>query len=214
MREWIDISVPLANGMAHWADDPEPCFQLISEIEQGADANVTLCRMTAHTGTHMDAPCHFLAGGEAIDAFPLSVGIGPAKVISVPDVKNVGKAELAAKGIQKGDRILLRTKNSNKRWDRSDFQPDFAALSASGAEFLAEAGIVLIGVDYLSVGAFEGDGAQTHRILLGAGIWIVEGLNLREVAEGRYNMICLPINIAGSDGAPARVVLQPSTDFA
>lgn len=207
---WIDISVPLTSGMVHWPGDPEPSFQRISDIDQGAVANVTLCRMTAHVGTHMDAPCHFLAGREGIETFPLHVAIGRARVISFPEVAMVGEADLAAKNIQRGERILLRTRNSNKRWDNKEFQTDFVAINASAAKYLVEAGISLIGVDYLSVGAYEGDGVATHRILLGAGVWVVEGLKLGNVPDGAYDMICLPLKIEGSDGAPARVVLRKS----
>ncbi len=208
--DWIDVSVPLHTGMVHWPGDPEPTFERISEIEQGAEVDVTLCRMTAHTGTHMDAPCHFLRGKCGIDQFPLEVGIGVARVISVPaESRVIGRAELEGKGIRRGERILMKTRNSSKRWDNLDFQPDFVAINRSGAEFLAETGVVLIGVDYLSVGLFAGDGAETHKILLEAGIWIVEGLNLMAVTDGDYELVCLPLRIEGADGSPARVVLRP-----
>lgn len=207
-NEWIDISVPLTSGMAHWPGDPEPSFQRISDIDQGADANVTLCRMTAHSGTHMDAPCHFLAGREGIEAFPLSVGIGRARVISLPNVAVIGEHDLAANNIQPGERILIRTRNSNQRWDNKEFQPDFIAINASGAQYLVDRGVALVGVDYLSVGAYNGDIVETHRIILGGGIWILEGLKLTAIPDGEYDMICLPIKIQGSDGAPARVVLR------
>jgi len=213
-EEWICVSVPLTSGMAHWPGDPAPSFERISDIDQGAEANITLCRMTGHTGTHMDAPCHFLAGREGIETFPVALGIGPARVIGIPSAKMIGKAELLDKNIQPGERVLFRTRNSGHRWDNKDFEPDFAAIDASGAQFLADAGVAFIGVDYLSVGAFEADGGDTHRILLAAGIWIVEGLKLGDVADGGYDMICLPMKIHGSDGAPARVVLRrTSTDL-
>lgn len=211
-ERWIDISVPLATGMVHWPGDPAPSFERISEMEQGEDANVTLCRMTAHTGTHMDAPKHFLAAGEGIDRFPLEVGIGRARVLSLSvGLRAIGRTELEGKDIQPGERVLLKTRNSERRWDNRDFQTDFVALNASGAAFLRNAGVVLVGVDYLSIGLFEADGVETHRILLGAGIWIVEGLNLASVEEGEYDMVCLPLPISGADGSPARVVLRPVT---
>ncbi len=210
-RNWIDISVPLHTGMVHWPGDPEPLFERISEMKHGADATVTLCRMTAHTGTHMDAPCHFLEGGRGIDQFPLEIGIGVARVITIPaNASTIGRGELQDKGIQRGERILLKTRNSAKRWDDLDFQPDFVAIDSSGAEFLAQTGIALVGVDYLSVGAFEADGVQTHQLLLRAGIWIVEGLDLSTVSDGAYELVCLPLRIQGSDGSPARVVLRPT----
>lgn len=195
--------------MVHWPGDPEPSFERLSEMESGAEANVTLCRMTAHTGTHMDAPNHFVMGGEGIDGFPVEVGIGRARVISIPvQAGRVGRAELEGKDLRAGERILLKTRNSERRWDNREFQPDFVALDASGALFLREAGVVLVGVDYLSIGLYMADGAETHRTLLGAGIWIVEGLDLRAVSDGEYDMICLPLRIQGGDGSPARVVLR------
>lgn len=207
---WFDVSVPLTTGMAHWPGDPEPTFERISEIEHGASSNVTLCRMTAHTGTHMDAPAHFLAGEKGIDAFPPSVGIGRARVLSIPaSCSVVTRAELETLDIQAGERILLKTRNSLWRWDKSDFQEGYVGIDASAAQFLMDAGVILVGVDYLSVGVFQGDGHDTHRILLSAGVWIVEGLELSEIPEGDYDLICLPLRIQGSDGSPARVVLRP-----
>ena len=208
--KWIDVSVPLRTGLVHWPGDPEPTFELISEIERGSEANVTLCRMTAHTGTHMDAPAHFLPGEKGIDHFPLEVGIGPATVISISSkADSVGRSELESLPINRGDRLIFKTRNSNEPWHTQDFKPDFVAINASGAQFLAEKQIAFIGVDYLSVGLFQGDGPATHRILLGAGIWIAEGLNLTEIDDGDYDLVCLPLRIEGSDGSPARVVLRP-----
>ncbi len=208
-EKWIDVSVPLHTGMVHWPGDSGVTFRRVSEIGPGVDANVTVCDMPAHTGTHMDAPCHFLEGRAGIDQFPLEVGIGAARVIRMePRVRVVGRAELEGRGIVRGERVLLRTNNSDQRWDNRPFRTDYVGINASGAEFLAQTGIALVGVDYLSVGVFESDGADTHRILLRAGIWIVEGLALGSVQEGPYEMICLPLRIVGSDGSPARVVLK------
>lgn len=210
-HSWIDVSVPLRSGMVHWPGDPEPTFERISEIATGADADVTLCRMTAHTGTHMDAPRHFLAGGRGMDEFPLEAGIGPARVIAFPDAAVIGRAEMESLGIAKGDRVLVKTRNSQARWDDREFQRDFVGLDTGAAAFLAQAGVALIGIDYLSIGRFEADGAETHKTLMRAGIWILEGLNLAGVEEGDYQMVCLPLKIEGCDGAPARVALRPIT---
>ena len=211
----MDVSVPLHTGMVHWPGDPEPNFERISEIEQGAEANVTFCRLSAHTGTHMDAPCHFLPNERGIDRFPLDVGIGRARVISMPsDCAAIGRSQLADKNIQRGERVLFKTRNSGRRWDNADFEPHYVAIDASGAQFLADAGVSLVGVDYLSVGMYQSDGTETHQILLRAGIWIVEGLELARVGEGDYELICLPLRIEGADGSPARVVLRNLTDSA
>lgn len=212
MPNWIDVSVPLKTSLVHWPGDPEPTFELISDIEHGAEANVTLCRMTAHTGTHMDAPRHFLADSEVgIDQFPLELGIGKARVIEIPrDREEVGRAELEMHNLQRGERILLKTRNSSSQWQNADFNTNFAAVNASGAQYLVESGVGLIGIDYLSIGRFHGDIVETHRILLNGSVWILEGLLLQDIQPGVYDMICLPLKIAGADGAPARVVLSRS----
>ena len=209
-QTWIDVSVPLRTGLVHWPDDPEPTFELISDIEHGAEANVTLCRMTAHTGTHMDAPCHFLPGKmPGIDRFPLEAGIGLARVISLSDGCDViSRTELEHQDLKRGERVLLKTRNSRRQWATEDFDTGYVGLNLSAATFLANAGVVLIGVDYLSIGVFKGDGAAAHRALLSAGVWIVEGLDLNGVPEGSYELVCLPLRIAGADGAPARVALR------
>jgi len=179
-------------------------------MQQGADANVTFCRMTAHTGTHMDAPNHFLMDGRGIDEFQLEVGIGRARVITVGSgVRAIRDTELQDKEIRRGERIFLKTKNSDRAWHDRDFQPDFTALTESAAAFLSDSGVALVGVDYLSVGLYQADGIETHKTLLRAGIWIVEGLDLAAVSDGEYDMVCLPLRILGCDGSPARVALRP-----
>ncbi len=120
----------------------------------------------------------------------------------------VSASDLENEGVARGDRILLKTRNSGGRWWERDFQTDFVGIDASAARFLADAGAALIGVDYLSVGVFHGDGAETHRTLLSGGIWIVEGLDLTLTDAGEYDMVCLPLRIAGADGSPARVALR------
>lgn len=208
-NSWVDLSVPLHSGMVHWPGDPEPNFGRILEMEAGADANVTFCRLGAHTGTHMDAPCHFVRGGAGIDSFPLEIGIGPARVLEMaPDCDVIGRRQLEAKGVRGGERLLLKTRNSAKRWDDREFERDYVGLDASAGAFLAEQGVRLVGVDYLSVGVFDGDGPETHRLLLGGGVWILEGLNLSQVREGSYDLVCLPLRITGSDGSPARVAVR------
>lgn len=208
---WIDVSIPLRSGLVHWPGDPEPSFERISDLETGGGANVTLCRMTAHTGTHMDAPAHFLQGPvPGIDAFPPETGIGPAQVVHV-DAPLITAASLAALDLSGIERILFKTRNSHSRWWERDFQTNFVALDNSAAQLLTSKNVILVGVDYLSVGAYSGDGPETHRTLLSAGIWIVEGLDLTAVEPGRYEMVCLPLRIAGADGSPARVVLRPSS---
>lgn len=205
---WIDVSVPLTSGMVHWPGEPAPNFELISGIATGGDANVTLCHMVAHTGTHMDAPLHFLENGAGMDAFPLQYGIGRARLIDLSDVDIITRRELEGRGIERGDRVLLKTRNSRLQWATLEFQENYVGIDSSAAQFLVDSGVVLVGVDYLSVGTYDGDNAETHKILLGAGVWILEGLALGSVEAGVYDLVCLPLRIVGGDGSPVRAVLR------
>lgn len=207
--DWIDVSVPIRPGMVHWPGDPPVTIKRTQEIERGDSANVSKISMGVHTGTHMDAPIHFLDGGRGIDTLPLSATIGRARVVRIDDQKSVSPDELAAHKIRRGERILLKTRNSARCWHTDSFVKDFVHLSAEAAKYLVKRGVRMVGIDYLSVGAYRDDGAAIHRYLLEAGIWIVEGLDLSEVDQGVYELICLPLKIAGGDGAPARVVLKP-----
>ncbi len=210
MSDWIDISVPLHNGMAHWPGDRP--FELTRDADMGAgsDYNLSSFSTSAHAGTHMDAPLHFVAGAPAIDEVPFAAVIGPARVIEVADARWITLAEVQAQGIQAGERILFKTRNSAQPWHDRAFQENFVAIPADTARYLAQVRPKLVGVDYLSVGGYEADGPETHRALLGAGIWVVEGLSLYGVPAGKYELICLPLRMAGSEGAPARALLRRS----
>jgi len=156
----------------------------------------------------MDAPLHFLEGGGSLDAMPLEAVIGPARVIEIRGRDSIRAAELVPHGIRRGERILFKTRGSAARWREPVFDRNYVYISAEAARFLAGRGVRAVGVDYLSVGGYRKDSSETHRILLAAGIWIMEGLNLSRVKPGRYDLICLPLRLAGADGAPARVVLR------
>lgn len=205
---WIDVSVPLGSGMVHWPGDPEVSISRISSMENGDECNVSAISMTAHTGTHMDAPLHFLADGAGMDRLPLDAVIGPARVIAIGDPRSVTAAELARHRIRRGERILFKTRGAAVRWKKGTFQEDYVYVSLDAARLLAARGVRVVGVDYLSVGGFREDAAETHRTLLSAGIWIIEGLDLSRVKPGRYDLVALPLRIAGGDGAPARVALR------
>lgn len=208
MGDWIDISVPLHTGMVHWPGDPEPIIERLMEMERGDAANVSFIKMSAHTGTHVDAGFHFLSNGSTMDEFPLHVGIGPARVLDMGNASSVGSGELEKHDVQPGERILLKTRHSRGPWHDQEFNADLVALTAAGARYLADKKTALVGVDYLSVGAYEGDGDETHRILLGSGVWVLEGLYLDGVEPGSYELICLPLKMQGADGAPARAVVR------
>jgi len=177
-------------------------------LERGDPYNLTTFSMSAHTGTHMDAPRHFVPDGETIDAAPLPVLIGPARVIETRDPVAIRPAELARCRIRRGERILFKTPGSARRWSTDEFDENFVYIAKDTAAYLAERRVSLVGIDYLSIGGFRHDGEETHRILLGAGIWVIEGLNLSKVKPGRYDLICLPLRLQGADGAPARAVLR------
>jgi arylformamidase len=196
--------------MVHWPGDQPVQIERMHDMERGDSSNLSSITMGSHTGTHMDAPFHFVRDGAGIDAMPLDTTIGRARVIEITDNESIKPQELAAHRIRRGERILFRTRNSECGWVDKDFIEDFVFISKEAARFLADRRVRLVGVDYLSVGGYKRDGHETHRALLEAGIWIIEGLDLSQVRQGRYDLICLPLRLAGGDGAPARAVLRPA----
>jgi arylformamidase len=206
--EWIDITVPMRTGMVHWPGDPDVRIDRVQDMARGDSCNVSHLALGSHTGTHMDPPLHYLADGPGLDQMPPSVSIGPARVIEILDGESIKPYELLASEIEPGERILFKTRNSARVWKTDRFVEDFVFVSREAAEYLATTGALLVGVDYLSVGPYQGDGAGIHRTLLGAGIWILEGLDLSRVQPGRYDLVCLPLKIADGDGSPARAVLR------
>ncbi|MFN7936303.1 MAG: cyclase family protein [Bryobacteraceae bacterium] len=197
MSGWIDISVPLAPGIPQWPGDPLLKTWKVCDLSEGA--NVTAVSLCAHTGTHIDAPLHYFEGGASVDAAPLDALVGPAVITGLDGPWQGAK------------RVLFRTGNSARQWWREPFREDFEALTESLAQRLVTEGVRLVGIDYLSVGRNDDEGSAVHRILLSAGIWLLEGLNLCDTAPGQYELICLPIRLAGADGAPARAIVRPST---
>lgn len=208
---WRDVSVPVRDGMVHWPSDPPVEIARRESIDAGDAANLTAVSMSAHTGTHMDAPLHFIADGPGIDQLPPATAIGPARVVRIEDRDAVTAEELRRHRPRPGERLLLRTRNSERAWWEEGFDDSFVYVEPEAARLLADAGVAMIGVDYLSVGGME-TGAETHRHLLGAGVWIIEGLALGAVAPGEYELICLPLRLAGADGAPARALLRARED--
>jgi arylformamidase len=193
--------------MATWPGEPGPELTLIKEMAAGHPADVTHLSLGVHTGTHVDAPCHFIPGGAGVEALPLTALIGPARVVSIEHEGAIQVAELERAGLDGVERVLFRTRNSDESTD-AEFKEDFVYLDPEAARWLADYGTRLVGVDYLSVESFVAAEPLTHRTLLEAGIVIVEGLDLREIDPGDYILSCLPLKLAGADGAPARVVLM------
>jgi arylformamidase len=206
---WIDVSVTLRDGMVHWPDNPPVSITRQLDISKGDTANVSMLSMGSHTGTHMDAPLHFVPEGKGLDEMELEATMGPARVIEIDDSVAVTAEALEDHVIEAGERILFKTGNSDRPWVDQPFDEDFVYVSAGAAAHLAARGVRVVGVDYLSVGGFKSDGVETHTALLEAGIWVIEGLDLSRVSAGEYELICLPLKILRSDGAPARAILKP-----
>lgn len=205
---WIDVSVPIRTGMVVFEGDPEVSITRAASIADGDLANVSRLDMGAHTGTHIDAPVHFIAGAPGIESVPPDALIGPAFVADARAVTGaIDEGALATMGIpEETERVLFRTNNS-ALWDLPAFSRDFAGLTEGAARGLVRRGVRLAGIDYLSIAPF-GEPGPTHRALLAAGVVILEGLDLRHVEPGAYDLVCLPLRIPGSDGAPARALVR------
>ncbi len=210
---WIDVTVPLKEGMAIWPGDVTIKIERRRSMDRGDAANNSAISMGVHTGTHMDAPKHFIKDGKSIDKLPLETSVGPARVIEIKDKVSIKPDELKQHNIKKGERILFKTVNSPRCWQTDTFVNDFVFVTRDAAQFLVDAGVILVGVDYLSVGSpmdpEKTMRPDTHQILLGAGLYLIEGLNLTAVKAGDYNLVCLPLKLMDAEGSPVRAILQP-----
>jgi arylformamidase len=204
---FLDVSVPLAATVPIYPGNPPFELQPVKRIAEGASSNVSRLVMGTHTGTHVDAPRHFFDDGAGTDALSLELLIGRARVLEIPRRGGISAEDLSAAGLIEDIRVLFKTPNS-ALWNGSSFRQDYTHLTESGARYLVEQGVKLVGVDYLSVEEFKKPGAPAHRALLSAGVVIIEGLNLSDVEPGMYELYCLPLRVADADGAPARVVLK------
>jgi arylformamidase len=207
-----DVTVPISNELPTWPGDPSVQLTVWRSLSAGDSANVSMLNFGAHTGTHVDAPAHFIDGAAKIEALPLDVLIGPAQVIEVPDDLHVVNEEFVIANCAPGaTRVLFKTRNS-AFWNESEpeFHTDFTHLDLNAAQRLVEQGIKLVGIDYLSIEKYDSPRHETHLALLSYDVVILEGLNLTDIPAGNYELICLPLRIRNSkgDGAPARVVLR------
>ncbi len=205
---WIDVSVPLRTGMVNWPHNPPVRIEPLLDMERGDVCNVSTISLDSHTGTHMDAPLHFIRDGKSLNRMPFSATIGPARVIGIRDPESITTDEIRPHRIRHGERILFKTRNSTRCWKTDTFVEDFVYLSTEAANFLTDRGVQTVGVDYLSVGGYMKNIDEVHRVLLGAGVWIIEGLNLSMVKPGHVELICLPLKVIRGDGAPARAILR------
>ena len=203
-----DITLTISSDLPTWPGDPRVELERVSKIEEGSNANVSRVDMGVHTGTHVDAPYHFLQDGITVDKLDLSLLVGRAYVLHLPDVDLITASVLEAAQIPpRTRRVLFKTRNSDY-WsqDHTDFRTEFVGLSEDGADYLVRRGVKLVGIDYLSIAPYK-QSRPTHEKLLSGGVVIVEGLDLGEVSQGRYTIYCLPLKLANSDGAPARAIL-------
>ncbi|MFC2037938.1 cyclase family protein [Chloroflexota bacterium] len=204
-----DISLPISDSLVVWPGDPGIRLSQPSHLDRGDLYTVSRLDMGAHTGTHVDAPAHFIPGGSGVDLLDLEALVGPALVVHALEADALTAEVLSGLEIPPGtDRLLVRTRNSN-RWARGEsaFDENFVGVTQDGAHWLVARGVRLVGVDYLSVGPFA-DPVPTHHVLLRAGVIAVEGLDLSEISPGVYQLVCLPLKIVGVDGAPARAILM------
>lgn len=208
-----DISLPLSASLTKWPGHPDFELTQSKHLSRGDHATVSHIFTGAHAGTHVDAPAHFIQDGNLIDSLDLHLLIGDALVVDTGNAEAISSEVLEQASIPTGTkRLLFRTKNS-KRWHDNveEFTEAYVGLTETGAEWLISRGVKLVGTDYLSVASLP-ENVPTHRRLLGAAIILVEGLNLYDIAPGNYTLICLPLKIAGAEGAPARVVLESKLD--
>jgi arylformamidase len=204
----VDVSVLLAPGVATYPGNPAFEITPVKRIAAGDSSNNSRLVMGTHTGTHVDAPKHFFDDKPGVDSLALELLVGRARVIDLPHRGGLTEQHLASAGLREDLRVLLRTPNS-ALWNSTDgFHTDYTYVTEEAARFLVEQGVKVVGVDYLSVEQFHKPGAPAHHVLLGNGVIIIEGLNLSDVEAGQYEMYCLPLRLAGADGAPARVVLK------
>ena len=211
-KAWFDVTYPIRPEMVVWPGQPQTERRRVSSIDEGEDSNVSVLTLSLHTGTHMDAPLHFYKDGADITAAPFEAMFGPVRVAEVAGAM-VSRDELEAYEKRAGalkprERIFFKTANSRRDWLTEPFNEDYVAVDDEAARYLVQRDIAVVGVDYLSVAPFF-DTFYTHRILLGAEVWVIEGLDLRNIDEGHFEMAALPLKIVGSDASPLRVLLRP-----
>ena len=208
---WLDATATLDPATTPvYAGDAPMKFDFLKDMRKGDGFTLSAYSMGAHSGTHMDAPMHFIKDGAPVDRVPLEPLIGPARVVDIPDsVQSISAAELAKHDWKGAERVIFRTRSSLHGWMHSPtFHRDFAYVAPDAAQQLADAGVKMVGVDYISAEQFGAPAPLTHRTLLGKGIPIVEGFQLDSIPAGDYDLIVLPIKVGGHEGAPARAILR------
>jgi arylformamidase len=205
----IDVTVPLDPNTPTYPGNTVFGLEPIKRLARGDSSNVSTLHLSAHAGTHVDAPRHFFDDGAGVESLALEMLCGRARVVELTTRKGITPDDLSGIDLNEDVRVLFKTLNS-RLWASPEFHPDFVGITEAGARYLVERGVKVLGVDYLSVEPYKTPGAPAHHVLLGAGTIVIEGLNLRDVEPGIYEMFCLPLAVVGADGAPARVVLRRS----
>jgi arylformamidase len=211
-KGWYDISVPLKQGMNYLSLDPvPPKIYRFSDVELGAKVTMSMLEIISHTGTHIDAPLHFIPGGSTISDMPLDATVGRARVIEIKDQEKIKVPELKKHNIKKGERLLFKTRNSPTVYESPTFVEDYVYLDGAAAEYLAEKKIRLFGLDNITIGYFKDEPniVKTHQALLSAGIYILEACALGNVPPGEYELLCLPLLMYHGDAGPCRAILRP-----
>ncbi len=202
-----DVSLPIYPGMPVWSGNPEVALDEVKSIARGASSNVSFLHIGTHSATHVDAPGHFIPGAPGVDSIPPGLLLGPARLFQLTQAHHIDRRLLEGLDLKGVERLILGTRNSNL-FRQEQLSLDYAFVTADAARYLVDMGIKLVGVDYLSIEEYQKEGRPTHHILLGAGVIIVEGLDLSGVPPGDYELICLPLRLKDADGAPARVFLR------
>ena len=207
MTSFIDITLPLSEKTPVWPGDNRFNRIVQTSIANGDDLNVSAVEMNCHNGTHLDAPFHSAPAGASIDELDPAMFVGPARVVAYDGETHIEPADVKKMNLEGVERVLFKTRNSSF-WGDPDFHEDYVGVTAPAARVLVDLGVRLVGIDYLSVGPFDRDLLETHQTLLGHGVVVLEGLNLRDVEPGGYELIALPLKIAEGNGSPTRAILR------
>lgn len=211
-KGWYDISVPIKQGMVYFPTDPAPPkYYRYHDRALGAMVTMSMLEIIGHTGTHLDAPLHFIPDGSTISDMAVDATIGPCRVIEIKDTESIKKAELEKNNIKKGDRILCKTVNSPKTYESPKFVEEYVYLDINAADYLVEKGVLMFGLDAITIGYWKNEESvvKTHQKLLGAGIYILENCALANVPAGEYELLCLPLLMFNGDAGPSRAILRP-----
>ena len=216
-NQWIDISIPLGKDIPELAMEtsdgevPRSSVKRFFDVEKGDKVTMSRIEIDSHDGTHVDSPLHFIKGGTSIDEMPIGTAIGPARVIEIMNEKEITVEELEPHGIRQRERILFKTKNSPRVYSTRVHKGDYVAITPEAAEYLAGTGIILVGLDFLTIAGMNPPEniTKVHLAFLTRGIYILEAVNLDGVAPGNYELICLPLRLDRGDAGPCRAVLRP-----